>query len=524
MSVNKDNWGSKIGVILAVSGSAVGLGNFLRFPGKAVSNGAGAFMIPYFISFIIIGIPICWAEWSMGRFGGKKGSNNPPGIFGALGSGSKSKYLGVFGIMIPLVIYMYYIYIEAWCLAYAVSYAVGALDLGTSQAAYGAFFEKLVGMSGNGVVFTGDGFSTLIYVAISFVINFFLIYKGVAKGIERMSKIAMPALLFSAVIILIRVLTLGTPDPAFPDRNVFNALGYMWNPDWSVLKDPKVWMEATGQMFFSLSIGFGLILTYASYVKKNDDIVLSGLTASATNEFAEVVLGGFITIPAAFLFLGAAPLAVMQGSTLGLGFYTLPVVFGHMPAGQFFGFLWFFLLFLAAITSSVSMLQPSIAFFEQGFKMTRKVSVATLGLITGVGALFVIFLSKDLIALDTMDFWAGTALIYVMATILVFFFSYKIGIKDGLKEANRGATIKIPKVFGFLLKYITPYYLIIIFFLWLRAEIKKPRESSYFGALIDNPAALVTFIALLCLMGFLFLMVKLAGKNWDKEKAVKEIK
>src|SRR6185436_9144479 len=146
-----------------------------------------------------------------------------------------------------------------------------------------------------------------------------------------------------------------------------------WNPNPKALANPKTWLEAAGQVFFTLGVGFGIIINYASYVRRNDDIVLSAATASVTNEFFEVCLGGLITIPAAFLFVN---LASGQFSTFGLGFETLPNVFAAMPGGRLCGAAWFFMLFLAAITSSIAMLQPVLAFLEEGLGLRRGPAVA----------------------------------------------------------------------------------------------------------------------------------------------------
>jgi SNF family Na+-dependent transporter len=184
----------------------------------------------------------------------------------------------------------------------------------------------------------------------------------------------MPLMAVCAIVILIRVLTLGTPDPANPEQNVINGLGYMWNPDFTALGNAQTWLAAAGQIFFSLSVGFGVIINYSSYMRKRDDVVLSGLTASSTNELFEVGFGGLITITAAFVFLGAANLAgAVQGGTFGLGFQTLPVVFAHMgPFGNLIGAIFFLMLFLAAITSSISMYQPSLAFFQEALGWSRQ--------------------------------------------------------------------------------------------------------------------------------------------------------
>ena len=126
---NKMQWGTRLGIILAVAGSAVGLGNFLRFPGNAAANGGGAFMIPYFISFLLLGIPIGWAEWAMGRYGGRKGFHSTPAIMGVWGKGPVARYMGAFGVLVPLVIYFYYVVIESWCLRYAIAYATGGIGV-----------------------------------------------------------------------------------------------------------------------------------------------------------------------------------------------------------------------------------------------------------------------------------------------------------------------------------------------------------------------------------------------------------
>lgn len=150
--VQRENWGSRIGVILAVAGSAVGLGNFLRFPGQAAQNGGGAFMIPYFVSLLLLGIPLCWAEWTMGRYGGTRGFHSAPGTFSVICRNPRARYLGAIALLIPLIIYMYYVVIEAWCLGYAISYLDGSLALGNSPEAYEKHFNKFVGLNGDGAL------------------------------------------------------------------------------------------------------------------------------------------------------------------------------------------------------------------------------------------------------------------------------------------------------------------------------------------------------------------------------------
>lgn len=513
MANQTESWNSRIGVILAVAGSAVGLGNFLRFPGQAAEFGGGAFMLAYFISFLLIGLPICWAEWTMGRHGGQGGFNSCPGIFNYITKKPAFKYLGVIGVLIPVIIYMYYVYIEAWCLGYAVNFLAGNMDFSTVGDA-GSFWGGFIGIEKDGSA-VGFGLKQVgLYLLLVFLLNFILIYRGISKGIELFCKYAMPTLVLIAFIILIRVLTLGTPDSAHPDRNVENGLGFMWNPtkvvvevqddsgNWikdrevvapaniekaeaeaaasettritrltvlQQLSNPNLWLAAAGQIFFSLSVGFGVIITYSSYMSKKDDVVLSGLAATSANEFCEVALGGLITLPAAVTFLGVAGVAGM--GTFGLGFNVLPMVFANMAFGEVFGFLFFFLLFLAAVTSSLSMLQPGIAFLEEVLRINRKQSVALLGLITAIGCGFVVYFSAGVKALDTMDFWVGTFLIFVLSTIQIIIFGWVMGTEKGFELAHQGAAIRIPSIFKFIMKYVSPLFLVAIFVMWLAANI-----------------------------------------------------
>ena len=518
MSQQKEQWGSRLGVILAVAGSAVGLGNFLRFPGQAAQNGGGAFMIPYFVALLLVAIPIMWAEWAMGRFGGRSGFHSAPAIFGVLGRSRGTRYFGVLGLLIPISIYMYYVLIEAWCLGYAIHFLTGGIDLGDDKSKFAEksqeFFNTFVGATEDGALFNSGG-QFLLYLTVgTFVLNFMLIFRGVAKGIEAFCIRAMPVMAICAIIVLVRVLTLGTPVEEHPEQNVLNGLGFMWNPQvkegeawYSALLNANTWLAETGQIFFSMSVGFGIIINYSSYLKRNDDIALSGLTAASTNEFFEVCLGGLITIPAAFMFLGAA--GASQG-TFGLGFNTLPCVFKYMEFGWFFGFLWFFMLFLAAITSSLSMLQPAIAFLEEGLGIGRKASVTILGMITLMGAGFITYFSKGMVALDTIDFWIGNVFIYILATLEVILFAWIFGVDRGYDEAMRGAEMRIPKIWKFVIKYVSPPYLLLIFGIWCWGE-----AGSYLESIANNLVPRLSLFLILAVAVFLVVLIALAGKRWD---------
>ncbi len=531
MSAPKEQWGTRLGVILAVAGSAVGLGNFLRFPGQAVANGGGAFMIPYFCALLLLGIPLCWAEWTLGKAGGRAGLHSCPAILGRLGGHRAWRFVGVLGLLLPTILYMYYVVVESWCLAYAGHYLVGAVDLGTDPKGFveasGKFFTKLVGNDQDGMMLAGGLHPSVWFWIFTFIANFALIYRGVSGGIETFCNIAMPLMLVCAVIVLFRVLTLPpmTSDVVIDGqtisqtRTVLDGLGFMWNPKsphvgeswWLALAEPKVWLNAAGQIFFTLSVGFGVIVNYASYLKPKDDVVLSGLTASATNEFFEVCLGGMITVTAAFLFLGATGV----GSTFALGFNTLPVVFEYMPAGRFFGFLWFFMLFLAAITSSISLLQPVIAFLEEALGVGRRGAVTILGVITAAGSGYVIWFSKGLAALDTLDFWVVNIGIFLFAIIEILILGWVFGARRALAEAREGAELRPPSwIFTIVMGFVTPAFLIIVFVFW--SYFNAP---TYLDAIKKGGVPLYSVCVIGAVTVLYLLLIARAGPRWDRHEA-----
>jgi SNF family Na+-dependent transporter len=229
----------------------------------------------------VLGIPLCWAEWTMGRYGGNRGFNSAPGIYSVIWRHKLARYFGAFAMLIPLVIYMYYVLIEAWCLGYAWDYLVGNLQLGNDPQRYKDHFNEFIGGNADGFLYEGGSNSLLVVLAVVFSLNFIFIYRGLSKGIETFCKWAMPLMAVCALCVLVRVMTLDSD-------KVVAGLGAMWNPNPEYLWKPQTWLEASGQIFFSLSVGFGIIINYASYLRKNDDVALSGLTASAVNEFFEV--------------------------------------------------------------------------------------------------------------------------------------------------------------------------------------------------------------------------------------------
>ena len=235
------------------------------------------------------------------------------------------------------------------------------------------------------------------------------------------------------------------------------------------LKNIELWIAAAGQVFLSLSVGTGLILTYASYVRKKEDIALSGLSAAASNEVCEVGIAGMMTVPAAVAFLGVAG-AAGQG-TFALGFMVLPQAFAKMGSSVIFGSLFFLLLTVAAVTSSISMMQVGLSFIEEFMGLKRKMAVVVQGFFTATGTLIVAWYSGNLLAMDTYDFFLGTLCFFVSAMVMMILFSWKLGVDRGLMDLEDGSVIRIPRIYRFIMKFVTPTLLLAIFLTWLAQNI-----------------------------------------------------
>ena len=469
MKNSRDNWGSKLGVILAVAGSAVGLGNFLRFPVQAATNGGGAFIIPYLIAFLLLGIPLSWMEWTLGRAAGSKHHGTAPGGFHYIFGGKPwAKHLGSLGLLPPLFISFYYVFIQSWILAFTYYSATGKL-----MEVVAGGYEPMKEFFGNYIMLNttiGPAPAAIVFFLITFLCNLALLFFGVRKGIERVNKITMPILLIMGIILVVRVLTIS---------DIGKGLAFVWNPDLSEIFNPTVWLAASGQVFFTMSLGMGIVFCYASYLKPKEDLVLSSLTAGATNGFAEIILGGTIVIPMAVLIAGANIEECAKLGTFGLGFQTMPFVFGQLPFGGFFQTLWFAMLFIAGVTSAISIIQPLISFCEDDLKFSRQTSISTVGLVTFLGGLVGIFgLAAG--AVDELDFWGGSFLLVVLGTIQAFIFSFVLGRRksnvigeDGKPECeafalmNEGAALKLPRFFRPIIMYVCPIYLAVVLVAWI---------------------------------------------------------
>jgi SNF family Na+-dependent transporter len=458
MTSKKESWGTRVGLILAMAGNAVGLGNFLRFPVQAIQNGGGAFIIPYLVCFLLMGIPLLWIEWATGRFGGVRGHHSTPFILDAMDKRKFWKYIGVFGIFTNLAVAAYYCYIESWTMSYIYHSVVGTFS-NMSQSEVAKFFSDYIDLSKST---TGIPYEPIVFYILCLLLNTYILSKGL-DGVEKAAKIGMPLLILFGMFLAFKGLTLGTSgaNAEHPNASAWDGLNFLWTPQYDSLTNPKVWLAAAGQIFFTLSVGMGTVHCYASYLKRKDDIALNAVSAGFMNEFVEIVLGSLIVIPIAAGYLGID--WVKENAGFGMAFQTMPYLFNQWGwLAPVAGVMWFGLLFFAGITSSLAMGTPWIGFLKDEFKIEKKWGAWSFGgIVLAMGLPTVIYFSYGVF--DEYDYWAGTVSLVVFAMAETILFSWIFGIEKGWKEIIYGADIKIPSFYKPIIKYVTPLMLIVVF-------------------------------------------------------------
>ncbi|MBL0310522.1 MAG: sodium-dependent transporter [Bacteroidetes bacterium] len=452
--IKTESWGTRVGLILAMAGNAVGLGNFLRFPVQAIQNGGGAFIVPYLVCFLLMGIPLLWVEWSMGRFGGKNGHHSTPFILDSMDKKAFWKYIGVFGIFTNLAVASYYCYIESWTLSYVYHSIIGSFS-SESPEHVAAFFNNYVAL---------QTIEPIFFWLFCLLLNTYILSKGLSGGVEKVAKIGIPLLILFGAILAIRGVTIKAGVHGAVNDGTL-GLNFLWTPDFSTIWTPKVWLAAAGQIFFTLSVGMGSIHCYASYVRPKDDIALNAMSAGWMNEFVEVVLGSSIIIPISIGYLGVDRVVELTKSGgLGLGFKTLPYLFQQWgpTLAVLAGVMWFGLLFFAGITSSLAMGTPVMGFLRDEFNWGREKAAWTFGVVIFLlGLPAVLFFNEGVF--DEFDYWAGTVSLVVFALFEIILFAWVFGMDKGWAEINHGADMKVPPIYRFIIKFVTPVILLFVF-------------------------------------------------------------
>ena len=440
----RESFGSRFGALVAMAGSAVGLGNLWRFPYLVGENGGAAFIIVYIVMVFLICLPIFISEFVIGR----RSQKNAFAAFRDLSGGGIWKGVGLFTIIVPLIVLSYYSVIGGWSIEYFLKSLTFSFTGNGSQAAMNTMFTDFVSNPWIPLIcHTGFLLATTMIVVV-----------GIKDGIEKFSKVMMPLLFF--IVLAIAVYSLTLPGAG-------KGVDYLFNPDFSKI-DAKACAAALGQAFFSLSLGFGTILTYASYVDKKVNILFQS-TATAISDLTFAMIAGLAIMPAVFAF-GLNP-----QSGPGLVFETLPYVFSQMPAGGIVAILFFVALLVAALTSSISMLEVAVAYLVEERKFSRIGACITLFVLCWiVGALCSLSfgpLSNIQIGgrniFDFFDNLSSNVLMTLGSLFTVLFVGWRLKKTDIYDEFTNGGTLSTnAKLFGvlwFLIRYIAPLAIITIF-------------------------------------------------------------
>lgn len=436
---SRDQFASKMGFIFAAAGSAVGLGNVWRFPYLAGKNGGGAFVLFYLLCIIVIGFGLMLAEFVIGRH------TQLSSVDAFKKLDKRFTFVGAMGVLAAFIIMGYYPVVGGWSVAYIFKSIMGQLS--TDQAAMGEAFTSLI---------TGIG-SPIFWTAVYLLANIVIVAKGISSGIEKASKVMMPLLFILLIILVVRSLTL---------PGAMEGLKYLFVPDFSKLTG-EVMLSALGQAFFSLSLGMGCMITYASYLSKKENLVENAIIVPSMDT-GVALLAGMVIIPATVAFgfdLGQGP---------GLVFVTVPAIFATMGpvVGRIFGIIFFLLLTVAALTSSLSLLEVVVSYLIDNRGLERKKAVIVSSII-----LFIICIAASLSMgpwsgftilgkniFDFLDWFANSLLLPIGGLFITLYVGWFMG-KDRVKaEVTNEGTVRFGlfEVWMFLCRFVIPAIIFVV--------------------------------------------------------------
>ena len=386
----REQWSGQFGFLMAAIGSAIGLGNIWRFPGVAYSNGGGAFMIPYIIALLAVGVPVLLLDYALGhRYRGSS-----PAVFRRVSA--RFEWLGWWHVVICFVIMTYYVVIVAW----ALRYTIFSLTIAWGEDAAG-FFNEYIGLgtiseAGVPAYSARPIAGVVVPLVLVWAYGLYVVARGVSRGVERANRIFLPVLVVMFLMLVVRAMLL----PGATD-----GLNTLFTPDWGKLGDYRVWMAAFGQIFFSLSIGFGIMLTYASYLKRRSNLVGTGLTAAFANSSFELLAGIGVFATLGFMaHVQNVPVGELEDiSGPALAFVTFPTIISQMPGGPVFGFLFFASFTLAGLTSFISIIQVVAPAVAEKFGWSNVTATLACGLPSAVLSFVLFGTASGLYDLDVVD-------------------------------------------------------------------------------------------------------------------------
>lgn len=451
MTDNRESWSARSGFIIAAIGSAVGLGNIWRFPYVAYENGGGAFLIPYLVAIFAAGLPLLFLDYAVGH----KYRKAPPTAYKKL---FKAESLGWWQVMVTLLIGIYYASVLSWAGSY-MFYSIGQ-QWGTDTEKF--FFSTYL-QNGEGLAL---GFVPTLFfgLAIVWAVVMLILYGGVRRGVELANKIFMPLLVILFSILVIQALRL---------PGAINGLNAFFTPNWEAMTNYKVWLAAFGHIFFSLSVGFGIMLTYASYLKKKTNLTGAGVVVAFANSSFEILAG--IGIFAALGFMahtaGASVDDVVSGG-IGLAFIAFPKIISSLGAGgDLFGFLFFASLTVAGVTSMVSILQVPIAAFQDKLGWSRRRAVTIIAGGSAIVSTLLFSTHSAITFVDIIDYFANNIGIVgggLLSIILVSWFNRPL-LKQLQAHVNQYSSIQLGLGWNVLVTVVTPLSLVVALGLTLKS-------------------------------------------------------
>jgi NSS family neurotransmitter:Na+ symporter len=439
--LQRQGFASKFGVIAATAGSAVGLGNIWRFPYVTGTNGGGAFIFIYLIFVIVIVVNVMLCEFIIGR----RAQKNPVGAFKKLAPGKHWHFVGFMGVVAAFVILAFYSTVAGWTMEYVFKSITNAFS-NKNPSELSSMFDTF--KSGNIL----PVFWQLLFMGLTV----WIIISGVQKGIEKYSKILMPLLLIIIVILDVRAVTL---------HGAGKGLAFLFNPDFSEVTGNTI-LQALGQAFFSLSVGMGTLITYGSYINKKENLANTAVTVAGIDTLI-AILAGIAIFPAVFAF------GIEPSAGPGLVFITLPNIFQQMTGGYIFSLLFFVLLLVAALTSSISVLEVVVVYFVEELKMVRRKATLVAGVLVSILGIFcslswgamsgISFFGKNIF--DLLDFSASNVFLPIGGLFIVLFIGWFYKKEFTRQELSNNGKFKIRyfPVFIFLVKFIAPVAIAIIF-------------------------------------------------------------
>lgn len=438
--MQKEQWGSRVGFILAAVGSAIGLGNIWRFPAQAFANGGGAFLIPYFVALLTAGIPIMIMEFSMGH----KMKGGAPLTFAKMNR--KFEWLGWWQALISFVIASYYVVIIGW----AINYFFFSFNLSWSGEPVDFFLNGFLGLTDGPFTLGGMNWSIVLTVIVAWLVSFAALFAGIKKGIERANKIFMPLLIFLLLIILIRGITL----PGAAD-----GLELLFSPDFSQILDAGVWVSAYGQVFFTLSIAFAIMITYSSYLPDDADIVNNGFMTALLNSGFSMVAGIAVFSIVGYLAYQAGGEVPENLAGVFLAFATIPAAINQLPAlSVLVGLLFFLALTFAGLSSFISINEVVVRSISDKLNAPRRKVVVWYTIIAGLISL-IYTTGGGLHILDIADNFINSFGVAVSGLVEVILVGYLFKLADVREHANATSDFQVGGWWNFMIKIVTPIVL-----------------------------------------------------------------